>query len=340
MSDCRFFHTASVLKNGQVLVAGGYIDDPEHSKNVKYTLDGAELYDSTTRSWTSTGSLNHERHSHTASVLPNGKVLVVGGLDDDFLNSAELYDPSTGNWSTTDSMYYKRVWHTTIVLVNGKVLITGGISNENGTSKTVELYDPSTEKWENVSSMNYARFGHTATLLTNGKVLVVGGLDRTGNVLNSTELFDPSTGTWTVTGSMINERSKHTASLLTNGKVLVVGGGTSNAMFPGGNPINTAEIYDPSTGTWTNTSSMHYERAWHTASVLENGNVLVVGGNQIDNTSAFIPELYNSSTYTLIPINKSENVQSFHKDFVSTMRKSTNRFKQANISSDFRFFIR
>jgi hypothetical protein len=318
MKDCRWYHTSSVLKNGKVLVAGGYVAEPEHGKNVKDTVDGTELFDPATGGWTSTGNLNQQRYSHTASVLPNGKVLVVGGLDMDFLNSAELYNPSTGNWSITDSMHWKRIWHTATTLGNGKVLVTGGSNDVESILKTVELYDPSTEKWKNVNSMTYSRCGHTATVLTNGKVLVVGGLDSTGNALNSTELFDPSTETWTVTGNLINNRSEHTASLLKNGKVLVAGGSTSGDVISDSESLNTAEIYDPSTGMWTNTSSMHYTRTGHTASVLENGNVLVVGGNMDDETSAYTPELYNSSTNTYIPFYELKNVQYLHKDFGST----------------------
>ncbi|CAF3810139.1 unnamed protein product [Adineta steineri] len=302
MKDCRWYHTSTLLKNGNVLIAAGYIDDPEYDKNVTYVLKGAELFNSTTGSWTRTGSLNYERHSHTASILSNGKVLVVGGAACGFLNSAELYDPSTGNWSITNSMNWTRAWHTATTLNNGKILVTGGMSDGVLALKTVELYDPLTEKWKNVSSMIYSRRGHTATLLTNGKVLVIGGEDDTDYSLSSAELFDPSTETWTMTGSMINERAKHTASLLKNGNVLVAGGGTGGGVFPGMGPVNTSGIYDPSTGRWTSTNNMHYTRTWHTASVLENGNVLVVGGNEDDDTSAYTPELYNSSTNTYVRI--------------------------------------
>jgi hypothetical protein len=106
---------------------------------------------------------------------------------------------------------------------------------------------------------------------------------------------------------MNNRRSKHTASLLINGKVLVAGGGLGGDVFPGLMPINTSEIYDPLTEIWTNTNSMHYTRTWHTASVLENGNVLVVGGSD-DDIGSYTAELYNTSTNTYVHINDFRNV--------------------------------
>jgi N-acetylneuraminic acid mutarotase len=240
-------------------------------------------------------------------MLSNGKVLVTGGDGDgsDFQNTAELYDPSTGNWSLTDSMCYRRIWHTATTLNNGKVLVTGGMNAASGDApmKFAELYDPSTEKWKNVSSMNYPRYGHTATLLPNGKVLAVGGVDLTYSSSNTAELFDPSTETWAVTRGMFDARTKHTASLLRSGKVLVAGGATGDQEeFPGFNPLKTAEIYDPSTSVWINTSSMHYTRAWHTASAFENGDILVVGGRLDSEYGLYSSELYNSSTNTYISL--------------------------------------
>lgn len=295
MNDCRYYHTATLLDNGQVLIAGGFVEDPERAKNISDVLDGAELFDPDEGSWTRTGSLHQRRHTHTASLLPNGKVLVVGGLYSNFLNSAELYDPSTGNWTIAASMQSGRAWHTATTLANGKVLVAGGIGDGNNGFRTVELYDPSIDKWSNISSMNYPRYGHTATVLQTGKILFAGGIENPSNALNSSELFDPLTETWTKVGSMSTGRAKHTASLLNDGKVLVAGGGTMDDIIPGGNPVNTAEIFDPSTGKWTKTDNMHYTRTWHTASVLDNGNVIVVGGNMDDESSAFTPELYNSS---------------------------------------------
>ncbi|CAF1400994.1 unnamed protein product [Adineta steineri] len=271
MTYCRWFHTATTLKNGKVLIAGGAAGEPEPLGNVKYVLNQAELYETSTGYWFHTTSMNIERYFHTASLLQNGNVLVVGGSDD-APNSAEVYEPEMETWINTTDMHYGRKWHTATVLKNGQVLVTGGHDLPFNTINSAEIYDPSTDTWKVVGSMNYKRYFHTATLLTNGKVLVAGGLDNDDNMVNSTELFDPSTESWTITGNMTQGRYLHTASLLKSGKVLVSGGGSFTSEFS-----TDAELYDFSTGMWTNTSSMNYQRASHTATVLADGNVLVIG---------------------------------------------------------------
>ncbi|CAF1403137.1 unnamed protein product [Adineta steineri] len=275
MTYCRWFHTATTLKNGKVLIAGGAAGEPEPLGNVKYVLNQAELYETSTGYWFHTTSMNIERYFHTASLLQNGNVLVVGGSDD-APNSAEVYEPEMETWINTTDMHYARKWHTETVLKNGQVLVTGGHDLPFNTINSAEIYDPSTNTWKVVGSMNYKRYFHTATLLTNGKVLVAGGLDNDDNMVNSTELFDPSTESWTITGNMTQGRYLHTASLLKSGKVLVSGGGSFTSEFS-----TDAELYDFSTGMWTNTSSMNYQRASHTATVLADGNVLVIGGKPL-----------------------------------------------------------
>jgi len=218
-------------------------------------------------SWTPTGSMGTARFAHTATLLPNGKVLVAAGTFR--LTGAELYDPGTGTWTATGSLNTAHTEHTATLLRNGKVLVAGGFNGSDPTN-IAELYDPGTGTWTATGSMGTARERHTATLLPNGKVLVAGGHNNNG-ILSSAELYDPGTGTWTATGSMGTDREVHTATLLPNGKVLVAGGYN-------GSSLSSAELYDPGTGTWTATGSMGTARDRHTATLLPNGKVLVAGG--------------------------------------------------------------
>jgi hypothetical protein len=152
--------------------------------------------------------------------------------------------------------------------------------------------------WTSTGSLNTARTAHTATLLQNGQVLVTGGEDASRNFLTSSELYNPATGKWTVTGNTATPRLDHTATLLPNGEVLVAGGylGVNSQYQP--LYTATAELYNPSTGTWKATGSMTVPRAFHGATLLANGEVLVAGGSNADGSSNFSAELYDPSTGT------------------------------------------
>jgi len=286
----RYVHTASLLPNGKVLVAGGYTAEAS-------SLASAELYDPATGVWTATGAMTAPRSGHTATLLPNGKVLVAGGADtptnDDvspFLATAELYDPATGVWTATGAMTNPRYFHTATLLPNGQVLVAGGFGN-SGPLASAELYDPATGVWTATGAMTAPRYGHTATLLPNGKVLVTGLPDRP--TVASAELYDPATGAWAATGAMIAPRQGHTASLLPNGKVLAAGGDNSSGFLASG------ELYDLATGVWTTTGAMTAKRDAHTASLLPNGQVLVAGGYAYGyGDSGFLAsaELYDPAT--------------------------------------------
>mgnify|MGYP001126803492 FL=1 len=183
-----------------------------------------------------------------------------------------------------------RAYHTASVLNNGKVLVCGGLINIYSLI-SAELYDPLTGNWTITGSMTNARAYHTASVLNNGKVLVCGGFSNGYNLV-SAELYDPLTGNWTIVGRMADARSRHTASVLNNGSVLVCGGNTQSSTDY---YLNSAELYDPSTGNWTTTRSMADARRDHTASVLNNGNVLVCGGLN-DYGYLNSAELYDPST--------------------------------------------
>jgi WD40 repeat protein len=247
-------------------------------------------------SFTTTGPLIGGRAGHSATLLPNGKVLVVGGFNGTVrLTSSELFSPSTGTWAATGSLTTLRTTHTATLLSNGKVLAAGGHVSASGSTATCELYDPATGTWTTTGTMATARGNHTATLLLNGKVLVAGGFNRnTGSAVFTAELYDPVTGTWTATGSLATARNYHTATLVLSGKVLVAGGAPDAAGFTS---LSSAEVYDPIGGTWTAIGSMISARQAHTATLLPDGRVLVSGGGDV---GYFISstELYDPATGT------------------------------------------
>jgi hypothetical protein len=275
----RYQHTATLLSNGTVLITGGLTASATTPPTVS-TLASAELYDPTTLAFAATGNMTTSRYSHTATLLNNGNVLISGGANTGpELASAELYDPTTGVFTATGSMSTGRAGHTATLLSNGKVLIAGGYDSSGIPSTSAELYDATTGVFTVTGSMITARQAHTATLLSSGKVLIAGGGNSTSGELASAELYDPSTGTFSTTGSMTDPRYSHTATLLNNGKVLVAGGYGPMPTCSTAPVLNTAELYDPTTGTFTVTGSMNSPRFNHTATLLNNNLVLVAAGD-------------------------------------------------------------
>lgn len=308
MANARVYHTATLLGNGKVLVAGAAaaaeLYDPVAASfspsgnminvRVNHTatllsdgrvliaggmfggvnVAGAEIFNPNTLVFTAAGSLNVARSMHTASLLPGGKVLVAGGSDEagNPIASAEIFDPTNSTFSVTGSMGSPRAEHTATVLNNGTVLVVGGYP-----LNTAEIFSLAMAGFAPTGSMATWRFRHTATLLkgglNDGKVLVTGGQGGAGNTpQTSAELFDPVSGLFSPLGSLGTSRVYHAAALLSNGQVLVMGGRDSHSS------LSSSDLFDPSSGTFAPVADMTTQRFSHTATTLGNGDVLVTGG--------------------------------------------------------------
>ena len=242
------------------------------------------------------GSLGDARVAHTATLLTDGRVLVVGGgqgpdLIDGFwvVSGAELFDPATASFASAGISAHD--FHTATLLLSGQVLIAGGESPVFTPTAAADLYDPIAGSFQQTGNMVMATEQHTATLLQDGRVLIAGGAGPNGfnwESLLFAEIYDPATGTFSVTGSLNEPRFGHTATLLSDGRVLVTGGWSTSSL----REVASAEIYDPVTGLFTYTGSMNVPRSAHTATLLVNGQVLMSGGS----SNSTIAEVYDPAT--------------------------------------------
>jgi uncharacterized protein (TIGR03382 family) len=280
MPTPRQQHTAALLGNGKVLIAGGVDDN-------FVTLASGALYNPLTDSWAATPSMNVARVSHRAASLVDGTAFVSGGIDDTFttLYAAEVYSTATGAWVAKPDMIDARFNHTATRLADGRVLLVGGHNDYGsggggsggsggpGAISSCEIYDPNLAggTFLPASPLFVERERHTATLLQDGTVLVAGGEDN-GFLLSEAEIYDPVTDSWTQVAPMSSVREDFTATRLQDGNVLVTGG------FGGEILEDSAEIYNPVTQSWFFVGSMNDRRVRHTASLLPNGAVLVAGG--------------------------------------------------------------
>jgi hypothetical protein len=263
---------------------------------VPFSAAARDAFHAVLGSFQPTASMNTGRVDDTATLLQNGKVLVVAGSNGIVnVSSAQLYDPGSNTWSTAASMTYARSSATATLLNNGQVLVAGGTGSV-GTDVFAggELYDPVSNTWSYAYSMHTPHTHHTATLLQNGKVLIVGG-DNGQSEVAIAELYDPTMNWASSAGSMSTPRTDHTATLLPNGKVLVAGG-----EYLGGGAFHypaSAELYNPATNSWSPAGSMSTGRALFTATLLPSGKVLVAGGY---NASGYLSsaELYDPATNT------------------------------------------
>ena len=269
MMTARSQHTATLLPNGQVLIAGG----AQSTSSGTRLLASTELYDPTTGRFTPAASMTTTRRGHAATLLPDGRILITGGYGGSdsgwgtALSTAELYDPSSDRFTKTGDLLAATGFHTAVLLATGQVLIVGGsgAGTYPNNIAMAELYDPSTGTFTSAGTYvgrDECDFCAPAVLLADGTVLFPGQYPA--------QLYDPDTNQFRLTGLMIDDHS--TATLLLTGKVLFAGGESDFGRSA------SAELYDPATGAFSATGSMTARRVWHTLTLLPSGLVLSTGG--------------------------------------------------------------
>ncbi|HEX2569156.1 MAG TPA: kelch repeat-containing protein [Polyangia bacterium] len=284
LGKARALHTATLLDDGRVLIAGG-------EQEGTASLDAIEVYDVTSGAFSAAGAMTTPRQGHSATLLRDGRILIAGGYDgvhQRYPNGAELYDPKTGTSTSTGQLNAARQLHTATLLADGRVLVTGGVTNYTGALSSAEIYDPQTGRFTLVpGGLRAPRFFHNAVALEGGRVLVTGGsqtLDRGTAGLGSAEYYDPAVHQFLPTGSMSLPRQLHAATVMADGRVVIVGG---TSYFEGAEALDTAEVYDPRSGQFA-TLALRLTRVRQRHSVVATGadRIAVFGGHGSDNALA------------------------------------------------------
>jgi WD40 repeat protein len=312
MAISRVAHQSVPVSGGRVLIiGGGSWEDP-----VSFTYK-VELYNPTSGVSLLTGGLDTARGSFSATLLKDGRVLVVGGYNatEKWVASAEIYDPVSGAWSLNQPLYNHGTGHTATLLVDGRVLLVGGCAGDGvpGRSNRTELFDPATNSWADAGILSQSRCGHIAALLTNGRVLVAGG-ENGESTLSSSEVFDPVTGHWSPTSDLNVARSEAVTVQLRDGRVMVTGGLSRVS----GNlvTLNAVEIFDVNLGKWEQAAPMLENRYGHTVNLLPGGLVLAVGGLEVveNNVKRFIGsvDVYDPKEDTWTPIASVKEPRAYH----------------------------
>jgi hypothetical protein len=278
-------HVAALLQNSMVLIAGGYQYQPSSGTTIGVT--SAELYNPATGAFTPTGA-NLTDVGRSATLLNNGNVLMFGVIE-----PQQLYEPAAGTFATAGSSVLPRTGHTATLLNDGTVLVAGGSDGllRDPDTTGAEIYDSASGTFAATGSLNTGSGYHTATLMTNGKVLIAGGVVNPydGAFLARAELYDPVAKTFALTGTLAGPRDAQTATLLNDSTVLVVGGQDTTGSDE---KLGTAELFNSSNQTFTGDGSLAIPRAAHTATLLNDGTVLIVGGINFGSGTLSSAELY------------------------------------------------
>lgn len=254
-SPARSMHTATLLPNGKVLMAGGLCDQPKMADDLSphRAYAALSIWDSATRQWQAAPSLAEARLFHTANLLPDGSVVIAGGEVDPglsstphalVLGSAERF--SENRVTPMPAMATGRAKHTATLLADGSLLVVGGFDANGQAIASAERWNPTTKTWQTLPPASVARYSHTATLLPDGRVMVCGGIGTDGQILPSVELFDPKTQTWSDAAPLPIPLYGHAATLLASGKVLTAGGTWLSNL----GPMPWAWTWNPTSNTW------------------------------------------------------------------------------------------
>jgi hypothetical protein len=275
MTVPRAVATATRLSDGRILIAGGCSDPGCDLGSAGGQT--AELFDPARGTFTRTGDLTAFRDDHAAVLLPDGRVVLLGGWGAaDLLAATDVYDPSTGRFSPGPSLSSGRAGIVPITMDDGRILVAGGFVGNRPTIAGADLLDPRTLAVAPTGSMIVPRGAYAAARLADGRVLVAGGLSE-GLVTPTAELYDPATGTFRATGSMATARYKGGAVLLPDGRALVYGG---SGHIDGTILFKSSELYDPATGTFSPGPPLERARYKLADSTIRlgSGDYLVAGG--------------------------------------------------------------
>lgn len=305
----RFGGTTTLLVNNDALTVGGRECNDGSATCASFApkVTGVNRQDyveySAFKNWSAANApMASERVFHTATNLPDGKILVVGGSNGpNVLRSAEIYDPVTETAVATPApMHDVRDLHTATLLPNGRVLIAGGFTTNatsTGSTATSEIYYPDTGVFLRSGSMANARSNHSAALLRDGNPIVSGGFGPNDVITATCEIFYSTAMAWRSAPDMPSARALHTLTVLKDGRIMVAGGINSNGV------LNTVSAWNPATGAWAALAAMPSALYSHTATLLSDGRVLVAGGNnglgEVDASYIYDP---SANTWSTTPI--------------------------------------